>query len=422
MRFFQNFFSDKYYILSDQALVSVMNFGAVFFLSSFLSESLFTQFVVLFGYITLANTILTAVFSSPMLVFATKRWSNTQFNYLFSNSVLLVFFGFLLAVSEFFFLEKQIPNSPFWLFFLVIVGMSATDMLKRFVFSTKSTSLIYAPISSVLVNLLFFGGIFLYKKQLTLELILIIYTLSYLLCMVVITLAFFIFSKSTQVNFKGKTAADISYNREIFVTHFHYSKWILLGSVSFWVYTQGIYIYGSVLGVSDFVIAKTRTIQNLFGIFTILMVAMENYLTPLFTEKAVVAESSISGATENIYKSHFKKTLLIYLLVIPFMYGVYTLYYQDSYGDGLAYIVIMWLTQLIAISTKPLAIALKVKEVTYPLFLSHLYAALMMVILGYVAIVIIGDHGLILAMLGAFVIANLSNYLYYRKVFYKSNY
>src|SRR5690606_19301314 len=214
-----------------------------------------------------------------------------------------------------------------------------TDMLKRFVFSTKSTSLIYAPISSVLVNLLFFGGIFLYKEQLTLELILLLYALSYLLCMVVVTLAFFVFSKSTQVNFKGKIATDLSYNREIFATHFHYSKWILLGSVSFWVYTQGIYIYGNVLGVSDLVIAKTRSIQNLFGIFTILMVAMENYLTPLFTAKVVFSEESIPEATENIYKTHLKKTLLIYLLVIPLMWAVYAMYYQDSYGNGWAYII-----------------------------------------------------------------------------------
>src|SRR5690606_27887621 len=104
----QRFFSDKYYILSDQALVSVMNFGAVFFLSGFLSDTVFSRFVVLFGYITLANTVLTAIFSSPMLVFATKRWSNTQFNYLFSNSILLVVFGFVLALLEFFFLDKQI--------------------------------------------------------------------------------------------------------------------------------------------------------------------------------------------------------------------------------------------------------------------------------------------------------------------------
>jgi hypothetical protein len=72
MRFFQKLFSDKYYILSDQALVSVMNFGAVFFLSGFLSDTIFSRFVVLFGYITLANTVLTAVFSSPMLVLLQK--------------------------------------------------------------------------------------------------------------------------------------------------------------------------------------------------------------------------------------------------------------------------------------------------------------------------------------------------------------
>lgn len=419
MRYFQRFFSDKYYILSDQALVSVMNFGAIFFLSGFLSDTIFSRFVVLFGYITLANTVLTAVFSSPMLVFATKRWSSSQFNYLFSNSISLVLLGFLLALLEFFFLDKQISGTSFWLFFLVIVCMSSTDMLKRFIFSTKSTSFIYAPISSLVVNLVFFLGIFWFKNKLTIDVILITYILSYLLSIVVLTLAFFVFSKSTHVDLKSKTAINMTYNKEVFTTHFHYSKWILLGSVSFWVYTQGIYIFGNILGVSDLVIAKTRSIQNLFGIFTILIAAMENYLTPLFTARSLLGES-ISKATENIYKSHLKKVVLIYLLVIPLMYVVYINYYQDMYGSGWAYIIIMWLTQLIAISTKPIAIALKVKEVTYPLFLSHLYAALMMLILGYITISFIGDHGLILAMLGAYIIANITNYIYYKKVFYNT--
>lgn len=419
MRYFQRFFSDKYYILSDQALVSVMNFGAIFFLSGLLSEVLFSKFVVLFGYITLAYTILTAVFSSPMLVFATKRWSSSQFNYLFSNSISLVFLGFLLALLEFFFLDKQVSGIPFWLFFLVIVCMSSTDMLKRFIFSTKSTSFIYAPISSLVVNLVFFLGIFWFKNKLTIDVILITYILSYLLSIVVLTLAFFVFSKSTHVDLKSKTAINLSYNKDVFATHFNYSKWILLGSVSFWVYTQGIYIFGNILGVSDLVIAKTRSIQNLFGIFTILIAAMENYLTPVFTAKSVLGKS-ISEATENIYKSHLKKVVLIYLLVIPLMYVVYINYYQDMYGSGWAYIIIMWLTQLIAISTKPIAIALKVKEVTYPLFLSHLYAALMMLILGYITISFIGDHGLILAMLGAYIIANITNYIYYKNIFYSS--
>lgn len=433
MNFFRKFLSDKYYILTDQALVSVMNFGAIFFLSGLLSENIFSQFVLVFVYITLAYTILSATFSAPILVFATKRWSQTKFNYLFSNVLLLLIFGFVLSVIEFFFMNKQIPNSSFGLFFFVIIGMSLMDLLKRFIFSTKFASLLYAPLSSILANIFFFSGIFLYQNQLTVDLILLIYGLTYLLANILLGVSFVV-SKSSAREFDFSLVKKTSYNQEIFQTHFRYSKWILLGSVSFWVYTQGIYIYANALGSSDFVIAKTRSIQNLFGIFTILMVAMENYLTPVLSQKALVEEDSavivsytknmlvekdsVVSYTKNIYVRFFKKTLLLYLLVIPVMYLVYVLYYQDNYGSGLTYIIIMWLTQLIAISTKPLAIALKVKEVTYPLFLSHLYAALLMIILGYLAITIIGDHGLILAMLGAYIIANATNYVYYKKVFY----
>ena len=101
------------------------------------------------------------------------------------------------------------------------------------------------------------------------------------------------------------------------------------------------------------------------------------------------------------------------------MYLVYTLKYESSYGDGMVYIVIMWFIQLIAISTKPLAIALKVKEITYPLFLSHLFAALAMLLIGFIIVKLMTNNGLLLIMLGSYLIANVVNYIYYNKIFNK---
>src|SRR5690606_28256818 len=133
-----------------------------------------------------------------------------------------------------------------------------------------------------------------------------------------------------------------------------------------------------------------------------------------------VCKDSIRRTIGNIYTKHLKRKELVYLLLITRLWAVYPMYYEESYGNGWTYIIIMWLTQLIAITTKPIAIALKVKEITYTLFLSHLYAALMMRIIGYVAIKFIGDNGLILAMLGAYIVANVTNYIYYHKVFYNT--
>lgn len=419
MRFLKVFFSDKYYILADQVLVSLLNFGAVFFLSSILKESMFSQFVLLYVYITLAYTVLTAVFSAPILVYATKKWTHTKYSYLTTNVLYLFFFSLIICLIEFFFLRKQIPDTSFGLFLFVVIGISLVDVLKRFVFSTKTAFLIYTPISSALANLIFFGGVFLFKSELTIDLILIFYGLSYLTTSILLLSSLILFPNKESLSVDYAKVFSFDYTRSIFKTHFRYSKWILLGSVSFWIYTQGIYIYGSILNISDFEIAKTRTIQNLFGVFTILMVAMENYLTPLLVEQSIGNEEEITRSTKNIYKKHFKRILLLYVLVIPMMYLVYTLKYESSYGDGMVYIVIMWFIQLIAISTKPLAIALKVKEITYPLFLSHLFAALAMLLIGFIIVKLMTNNGLLLIMLGSYLIANVVNYIYYNKIFNK---
>lgn len=419
MRFLKVFFSDKYYILADQVLVSLLNFGAVFFLSGILKESIFSQFVLIYVYITLAYTVLTAIFSAPILVYATKRWVLTKYSYLATNVLYLFFFSLIICLIEFFFLRRQIPDASFGLFLFVVIGISLVDVLKRFVFSTKTAFLIYAPISSALANLFFFGGIFLFTSKLTIDLILVFYGLSYLTASILLLLSLILFPNKESFGVDYTKVFSFDYTKSIFKTHFRYSKWILLGSVSFWIYTQGIYIYGSILNISDFEIAKTRTIQNLFGVFTILMVAMENYLTPLLVEQSIGNEETISKSTKNIYRKHFKRILLLYVLVIPMMYLIYALKYENSYGDGMVYIVIMWIIQLIAISTKPLAIALKVKEITYPLFLSHLFAALAMLLIGFTVVKLMNNNGLLITMLVSYLIANVVNYIYYNKIFNK---
>jgi hypothetical protein len=210
---------------------------------------------------------------------------------------------------------------------------------------------------------------------------------------------------------------DRDFYTSVFFTHFKYAKWILAGAVSFWVYTQGIYIFGKAFGVSDFAISKLRIVQNLFGVFTILLIAMDNFLTPAFSVKALESENLIPVVMKDFYKRYTKPLMVIYITAIPVMYIAYCILYQDKYGDGIAYILLVWLTQLIAISTKPISIALKAKEVTYPLFYSHLFAALSMLIFGGIFIIVFNDFGFVLTLVFAFMIANLFNYIYYRRVF-----
>src|SRR5690606_190769 len=105
---YRKFYNDKYFILTDQVLTSLMNFGSVLVLSSLLNENIFSKFVVLFSYSTLANTILTTIFSAPILVFGIKKWNAEKFNYLGANIIYFTLFNILFSITFFFFLRIQV--------------------------------------------------------------------------------------------------------------------------------------------------------------------------------------------------------------------------------------------------------------------------------------------------------------------------
>lgn len=416
MNFFRRVFNDKYFILADQILTSLMNFGSVLVLSSLLNENIFSDFVILYSYSTLANIVLTTIFSAPILVFGIKKWNEEKFNYLAVNILYFAIFNILFSLIFFVFLRIQLGEIFLSNFLMMNFGMTLIEIFKRFIFSNKVISLVFVPFSSLLMNIVFFGGVFVFRETLDMNTILTIYWVSYVSSsLVFVALIYFI--TSVKKEFSLLRAVNRDFSRTIFLTHFKYAKWVLAGAVSFWVYTQGIYIFGKAIGVSDFTISKLRIIQNLFGIFTILLIAMDNYLTPVFSIKALESEDLIPVVMSDFYKRYTKPLIFIYVMSIPVIYLAYYLLYQDKYGDGILYIFLVWLTQLIAISTKPISIALKAKEVTYPLFFSHLFAAISMIVFGGVLIVFLNDLGLVLTLLLAFIVANFMNYIYFKRVF-----
>lgn len=416
MSFYRKVFSNKYFILTDQLLTSLMNFGSVFLLSSLLDENLFSQFVVLYSYSTLISIILTTVFSAPILVFGIKIWSHEKFNYLGVNIIYFSVFNILFSILAFVFLRMQVDDVFLINFLLMNFGMTLVDIFKRFIFSNKVISSATAPLSSLCMNIVFFGAVFILKDDLDINKILIIYWISYLFAsLIYILLMLFLTDIYNELSFTR--IIDKDFYKSVFYTQFKYAKWVLAGAVSFWVYTQGIYIFGKAFGVTDFAISKLRIVQNLFGVFTILLMTMDNFLTPSFSLKALESQSLILAVMKDFYRRYTKPLTFIYIISIPVMYVAYSLVYQDKYGEGIIYILLVWLTQFIAISTKPISIALKAKEVTYPLFYSHLIAAISMLIFGGLFILIFNDFGLVLALLCAYIVANTINYIYYKRVF-----
>lgn len=371
---------DKYIILLDQALLSVINFGSILLLSKIASISTFGDFVVTYSYSYFIFIFSTYLLSAPILVFLSKRWSSFEGKYLIVCGVINILINGVFSVILFYFLQKQVTTISLFFFLMLSLSMSSFDILKKFIFSSKNISVRFGLYATIILNLLFFGLLIGYKEALTLNTILSVYALSFsigvtLLMIFLIRKNIFHFSSS---NFYLPKAM---FFRNVIQTHFHYSKWIILGGIAFWGYTQGIYILAKYYLIDDLIIGKVRTIQNLLGVFSIVLIALENHYTPIFSEKSIGGGiQNLESLIRKIFKENYLKFIALFILAIPIGLFFYDYVYSNKYGSGVNIFLMFLLVQFLLLVIRPFGIALKSIENTVPFFISHLLAGAVMFI------------------------------------------
>ncbi len=405
--------NNKYLLLLDQSLLSVVNFGSILLLSRVATVDIFGSFVVTYSYGFFIYIFCTLLLSAPILIFLKKKWHQQEGTYiavaLVVNSVLCL----LLGTVAFYFLRSQIPEISYIHFLLLPLSMTLFDIVKKFVFSSDNIHVKFGLLATVLLNISFFGMLVFLMYGISLDEILLTYSISFLSGVVV--LLFIIFSNHTvRGTIHGSAMEIIHFGKEMIRTHFNYAKWIILGGIAFWGYSQGIYILAKSFQVDDLIIGKVRTIQNLVGVFSILMITLENHYTPIFSK--TVSEENNEGLgrlIRNVYKENYLKVLALFILAVPIGLGFYHFVYLDKYGSGTGIFVMFLMVQLFLVAIKPLGIALKSIEKTIPFFVSHVFAALVMVVVFPILLYIKNEFSLALT----FLLANLT-YVIYIIVYY----
>jgi O-antigen/teichoic acid export membrane protein len=414
---YKRLLDQKFLIFSDQALYAFFNFGSIFLLSKLASINVFGSYVIFLSYTNFVFIFSTFFLSAPILVLLSKNWKHKQQSYLLtllcSNFVIsLVLSGICYIVIKY--LGEDIK---FIYVFLVPFCMSMIDILKKFLFSILEISLIHVTISSLLLNVVFFTSIFIAKESLSFVTILAIYIASFVIANIYI-LCVLIIKKTLNKKALSLNAQNTSNFKVIIKEHYTYSKWIMLGGIAFWGYSQGLFIMSKSLMVTDFGIGKVRTIQNIFGLVNIFTVSIENYYIPYFSNFVKKnSNKELVGLVKKLYAKNYKKGILLFLIVFPSGLVGYSLFYESKYGSGLFLLVIFSITQFILLFIRPLIISLKVIEVTYPFFIAHIVAVITMVFFGYFAITYYGYNGMGLT----FLISNISfvlvvAYFYNKKI------
>ncbi len=394
--------SEKLYIFLDQALFAFFNFGSIFVLSKLASIPVFSSFVLFQSNIFFQFIFCTFFLSSPVLVLYSKKWKENP-------SYLKVLFwtnfgiNIVLSAGIFIFLRNQGISTQYWLVFSIPMLMSLFDLFKKYIFSSLKIKLYHAVISSLLLNSIFFIGIVGFRDGLSLSAILGFYMFAFLVASIYLLIIFFI-KRVVQVSFLFPFFSRNDAFMAILKHHYHYSKWIIMGGIAFWGYSQGIFIYSGFLGASDLEIGKIRTIQNLLGIVNIFIISVENFYTPVFAKNMIgKRDTEVHSFVKELYLKHFFKIVGVMLGVFIFAIVFYHLLYLEKYGDGLQIIILFTLLQLILFTLRPLIISLKSLEITYPFFWAHLWAVLVMLSVGYFFINRSGDFGMAMT----YVLANV---------------
>lgn len=403
----KNVLNRKYYLLLDQALVSLLNFGSLFLFSKFATIVLFANFVLAYSYSNLIFILGTYFLSTPVLVLLPKKPRIQNTTYL----ALILLFAFILVLLAsalcYPLMRMQISESSFILFFTMTFMMVCFDLLKKFVFAKANIKFINTLLPTLILVALFFLGVFVFSQQLTLNLIFTIYSISFFVASIVLLIYFKyerLFNVSKIIINKN---LSIGYLKE----HYVFAKWIIIGGILFWAYSQGIYILAEFLGVNEFGLGKVRTIQNLLGLFSILIISMENHFLPQFSRNV----ANLNHHMKLFYVKYSWAIIVIFLVSIPVVYYVYELFYKDKYGDGTLIMGIIWLTQLLIVFLRPFAISLKAKEITYPLFFSHFAAIVSMLTVGVLLIVTLNLVGVAITIFMAYLVSNIVILRFYKK-------
>lgn len=391
----------KYLVFLDQILLSTVNFGSILVLSKITSVGVFGSFVVTYSYASFIYVFSSLFISGPILVFLAKKWNKKSGNYLIISLLINLIFNILFSLICFIPLKNQFPEVSFLTFFLLPFGMTFFDVVKKFSFAAKEVSLKFILTSTILLTLLFFLQLF-FSQGLVLNGILKIYGISFLSGSLFLLGAIFSRKSIRQTFFFSSEMFKLG--KQIWQTHFHYAKWIILGGIAFWGYSQGVYILAEIFDVSDFSLGKVRTLQNLLGVFSILLVALENQYTPIFAQNMKEeGEVGLKNRLSAVFKENYLKIGALFILAIPVGLFFYDKLYEDKYGVGIMMFLIFWVIQVVLVFVKPFSIFLKSIESTKPFFVSHALAAVSILIVFVVLEKLKNPYSLPISML----IANL---------------
>lgn len=384
---------EKMLIVTDQAIVSCSNFVIGILISKILGLGDLGIYSFVWMILMITSSLLQAFVNQPMVnefITMSKEDTDNYISKLFSIqtytacalSLLAVLLTIMLQRITFFnTLLPLIEVLPF-----LIISYVMNDFMRRaYILLNKMTKVIildfvinWAQVTFLILNI--------HNKDLSIDTILKVFTLSYTLGVLVSAFDFFKF-KFVFSDFSG-----------IVKNHWKIAKWLLLTAVAQW-FAGNFFIISSGDLIGTEAAGIIRVAQSIVGVLNVFFIALEYYVP------------SKAGL---IYNTHGKSALLKYIfkviwvgilicslfttIVFLFSEQLLSLIYGHSYAKYGLIITIFSAFYIIVFTGFPLRFALRAMQDTKAMFLAYVFATVFSILFAKYIITAWGIWGVIVGL------------------------
>lgn len=369
----------------EQILIALLNFGIVIATGRLLSPALFAVFVVIMSSLTLGFGLVGALVSSPVLVLYRKRYHTMARDYLgkleITNvAVSLVVGSVCLGIS--YLVEKRVTPLDFLASLFMLTTWSSYELRRKIAYAISQTRTLFVCSAGVLLTAITLISAMVLTHRSSVATLLLCLSFSYLAGIVL-----FRFLAPPQDNAEKVEFATLLHD------HWIFSRSLFSGLLLYWLASQGYFLVAAGI-LSDATLGGVRTVQNIAGMITTVLLMFENQATPI---AATIAQQGGDSAIRTWVQGLFRKGALPFFAFVSMTaiaaFIAHHFIYRKTYADYSWLAFIFAFHQFLLGLNRPYAVGLKAIEKTTPIFWGHCAGAGLMVVGSWLLISYLGALG-----------------------------
>jgi O-antigen/teichoic acid export membrane protein len=388
----------KTLLVIEQFIVSGGNFLGSVLIAKFLGLNLYSTFATIQIGQMFLGSFHQAIIIAPLTSIVPGLKNNKK---KFISAILFLHITFLSIVVILAFVSSvigigfiEIPLLPIVIYILLLLTY---DVIRKLLYiNNKNRTLV---VLNSIAYLLPLGLIVLNLKSISIINVLWYYNLS-----LIIAIAVGVYIKRELINFT-------LWNKDDLHSIWNFTKWLFAKSIVQWFSgNYFIIVAGMVLGKNA--IGAIRIVQNLFGLFNVILMVCENYLA--VKSAKIISAYGIKSLQQFQQKILFKLSLIVLFLLIivaffssSILQGIYGEEYNKYYFLVIAFSILYF---FIFINLSP-TFLLRASLITKPIFISYVLSSIFGLLSAHYLIESFGVIGVAFGLIGSQIIIYIWNKL-----------